>query len=320
MSLPLSVIICTYNGGNLLRKCLDSVFMQDFKNFEVICVDGGSTDGTIELIEEYKNKYKNIKIIKNKMKLPEGKGFGKWLGFKEVRGQVVGIIDQDNTLQKNTFFSTVLNIFSKHKEVFAVSGGLKHDLNDLKVVRYISMFGTDSFLAYRSIDALLGRSIGVEKFEKFYLKPDNILIVGSNCLFYSKKNVSEVGGYEQDVLTNKKIVESGKSLLFVIKNATKHYSEKNIYRLIKKKFMWGAKYFTSKKNEDRFCYFPDSVIERKEFYKNLIYSLLFFPNIEYSIKAFKSTRDIIAFIFPYLAFLNLLAYALSFLIGTIRNK
>jgi len=44
----ISVVILNFNGKNFLSKCLDSVFKSDYPNFEVILVDNGSTDGSIE--------------------------------------------------------------------------------------------------------------------------------------------------------------------------------------------------------------------------------------------------------------------------------
>ena len=52
----ISVIILTYNRGNDLKKCLDSLTKQTFKNFEVIVIDNGSTDITERILEKYSAK------------------------------------------------------------------------------------------------------------------------------------------------------------------------------------------------------------------------------------------------------------------------
>ena len=51
-----SIIIPTYNQGNFLKKCLNSIFAQNFKNYEVILIDNHSTDTTKNIIEKYKKK------------------------------------------------------------------------------------------------------------------------------------------------------------------------------------------------------------------------------------------------------------------------
>ncbi len=308
----LTIVVCTYNGGNLLRKCFDSIFSQTYKNFEVLCVEAGSTDGTKETIKEYKKKYGKIRVIFNKNKLPEGKGYGKWLGFKKSRGKIVGIVDQDNILQRNDFFSKIVSLFSKDKKIMTISAGLKNDRKDPPVVRYISLFGTDSFFAYRSVDFI--RTINRKKadIERYEVDLDNMILAGSNCLFYSKENANPVGGYDQDMLLNQRLAMNGKNILYVIKNATKHYSDKNLRRLATKKFMWGSKYFAKGKTE-RFNYLPSTKKELFAFSKNLLFNLLILPNFFYAFKAYENSGDCIAFLFPLMAFLNTLAYGLNFL-------
>ena len=60
----ISVIVPIYNVENYLRKCLDSIIEQTFTGeFEVICVDDGSTDKSGEILDKYAKRYPNIKAI-----------------------------------------------------------------------------------------------------------------------------------------------------------------------------------------------------------------------------------------------------------------
>lgn len=52
----ISVIIPVYNTSIYLRQCLDSVLNQDFDDYEVICVNDGSTDNSLEILREYEKK------------------------------------------------------------------------------------------------------------------------------------------------------------------------------------------------------------------------------------------------------------------------
>ena len=58
-----SVIIPVYNVEKYLRQCLDSVVNQTLKDIEIICVNDGSTDNSLEILEEYASKDSRIKII-----------------------------------------------------------------------------------------------------------------------------------------------------------------------------------------------------------------------------------------------------------------
>ena len=55
--MQLSIIICTYNSAGRLEKTLDSILSQNGEDFEVVIIDGASTDGTVEIIKDYESKF-----------------------------------------------------------------------------------------------------------------------------------------------------------------------------------------------------------------------------------------------------------------------
>ena len=64
MSTPkVSVIVPVFNVKTYLRECLDSILAQTLTDIEVICGDGGSTDGSLEIIQEYAQKDSRINYI-----------------------------------------------------------------------------------------------------------------------------------------------------------------------------------------------------------------------------------------------------------------
>ena len=60
MNIKFSIIVPTLNSKIFLKKCLNSIFNQSFKNFEIIVIDGGSNDGTIEYLKSLGSKIKWI--------------------------------------------------------------------------------------------------------------------------------------------------------------------------------------------------------------------------------------------------------------------
>ena len=58
-----SVIIPVYNVEEYLSECLESISNQKFSDIEIICVDDGSTDSSLEILKEYAQKDNRIKII-----------------------------------------------------------------------------------------------------------------------------------------------------------------------------------------------------------------------------------------------------------------
>lgn len=93
-----SIIIPVYNVQDYLRKCLDSVFNQTYKKIEVICINDGSTDNSLSILKEYKNKYDDklvVKSIENK-----GQANARNIGIDISKGQYILFVDSDDTINK----------------------------------------------------------------------------------------------------------------------------------------------------------------------------------------------------------------------------
>ena len=89
-----SVIIPTYNEEEDIGACLDSILKQSYKQIEIIVVDDGSTDRTIEIVK----KFKKVKLIKGEHK---GPGFSRNKGAKKAKGKILSFVDADMVFDKN---------------------------------------------------------------------------------------------------------------------------------------------------------------------------------------------------------------------------
>lgn len=88
-----SIAIATYNGEKYLRKQLESIYNQSYKNIEVIVCDDCSTDKTIEILREYEKKY-GLKIFINEFNLGYVKNFEKAISL--CNGNYIALSDQDD--------------------------------------------------------------------------------------------------------------------------------------------------------------------------------------------------------------------------------
>ena len=89
-----SVILPTYNRAALLPAAIESILNQTYKNFELIIIENGSSDNTMELLNTYQKKDKRIKIINNPMN--RGISYARNQGNKIARGKYIAIMDSDD--------------------------------------------------------------------------------------------------------------------------------------------------------------------------------------------------------------------------------
>ena len=91
-----SIIIPVYNVEKYLRECLDSVLNQTFPDWEAVCVNDGSTDGSADILEEYAQKETRVKVISQ----PNGGlSAARNTGMKAVSGEYVLFLDSDDWLE-----------------------------------------------------------------------------------------------------------------------------------------------------------------------------------------------------------------------------
>jgi len=88
-----SVAVATYNGSSFLREQLDSIYAQTYKNIEVVVCDDKSTDNTVDILEEYRQRY-GLKYYVNDRNLRVVKNFEKAMGL--CSGEYVALCDQDD--------------------------------------------------------------------------------------------------------------------------------------------------------------------------------------------------------------------------------
>ena len=89
----ISVIMPIYNAYDYLRPALDSVLDQSFRDFELICVDDGSTDKSLAVIKEYQKADSRIRII---TETNAGPAKARNFGLKRARGEYVAFLDADD--------------------------------------------------------------------------------------------------------------------------------------------------------------------------------------------------------------------------------
>lgn len=112
----LSVIIPVYNGEATIKRCLESILHQTYKDFEVILVDDGSTDKSPAFCEEYAHKDHRVRAIHIEN---SGPFQARKAGVTIAKGEILTFADADDWLKEDAF-ETVMRIFRKyHPDILA---------------------------------------------------------------------------------------------------------------------------------------------------------------------------------------------------------
>ena len=93
-----SIIVPVYNAEIFLRDCIDSLLHQTMKNIEIILVNDGSTDRSLDIIKEYSEKHANIVYVNQENK---GVCIARNAGINIARGEYIGWLDSDDMLKPN---------------------------------------------------------------------------------------------------------------------------------------------------------------------------------------------------------------------------
>ena len=132
--MKVSIITVCYNSAATIEQSFQSVFSQDYPKIELVVVDGGSTDGTLEIIDKYRDQ------IGQKLSEPDdGIYHAMNKGLALATGDVIGILNSDDFYTNNSIISAVVKELSKDS-VDAVYGDVTivSSRNIKKIVRYYS--------------------------------------------------------------------------------------------------------------------------------------------------------------------------------------
>lgn len=112
----ISVIIPVYNEEKNIRKCLDSVLCQTYKEFELILVDDGSIDKSPRICDEYASKNENVSVVHISN---SGIFQARKAGAKRAQGEILTFLDADDWIEYNAF-ETAIQVFDEYNpDIFA---------------------------------------------------------------------------------------------------------------------------------------------------------------------------------------------------------
>ena len=127
MKSPLiSVIIPVYNAEEFLPRCLDSILSQDYENLEIICINDGSVDGSLPILEQAAEKDGRIKILSQENK---GQSAARNRGIKEAGGDYISFVDADDYIKEGLYSFAAEKVETDEPDIFMFNGDIVNSSN-----------------------------------------------------------------------------------------------------------------------------------------------------------------------------------------------
>lgn len=185
----ISIIVPCYNVEKYLKQCLDSIVNQTYKNLEIICVNDGSTDNTLDILKEYAFKDYRIVIIDQEN---IGASQARNNALKIITGDFVAFVDGDDWIDKSVFEKAILKVTEFNCDLVFWSYNKCYDEKKIKNPIYgaenKSLSDNDFTDLYRTIFGLTGSQLS---------KPE---LADSLCTIWGKL-------YKKELLDNIQFVD-----------------------------------------------------------------------------------------------------------------
>lgn len=144
-----TIVIPVFNIAKYLRECLDSVLLQTFTDWECICVDDGSTDGSGTILDEYAEKDPRYRIIHQSN---SGEGAARNAGLAAASGEWVVFLDGDDVLARNALADILslatpgielirfgVEVFDDGKKPSFASDASRENVRDISISKIVPM-------------------------------------------------------------------------------------------------------------------------------------------------------------------------------------
>lgn len=176
-----SVIIPNWNGAKLLPKCLSSLGAQSYQNFEIIVIDNGSHDTSVELIER---NYPDIKLIK--LKENTGFAFACNKGIEASKARYVVLLNTDTQARPTWLQALVGSMEQQPKEVACISSKMLNMANSLV------MDDAGDYLTWRGAAFKRGNGQPADQFTR----SQEIMLPCAGAALYRRAVLVEMDGFD----------------------------------------------------------------------------------------------------------------------------
>jgi glycosyltransferase involved in cell wall biosynthesis len=245
-NIPISVIICAKNEAENLKKNLPLILSQNYSNFEVVLVNDGSFDDTLLVMESFKAKHKNVRLVDvaTNERFWGNKKYALTLGIKASKEDFLVFTDADCAPSSNQWLAHISSGFSNEKSiVLGYSGYAKRKLSVLnKLIRFETLMTALQYFSYNNLGMPymgVGRNLAYKKelfFNNSGFNSHMFIKSGDDDLFINEvaNSKNTVICFGEDSFT---ISEPKTSLKAWLLQKRRHVSTAQFYKLKHKFFL-----------------------------------------------------------------------------------
>ncbi len=319
MTKSVSVVMATFNSGPILEKALKSVRNQtyDQQKIEIVVADGGSSDGTVEIIKKFGGR-----IISEKTGGPES---AKAVALRHVKNEIVLEIDCDNILPTKNWLKTMVGVLAAEPSITGCyTWRYRHNPRDKILNRYFALIGANDPVAFflGRVDrqsyldsqwSLLGKVRDRGKYFLVEFDKNDIPTLGANGFLIRRRllnqaRVDEKHFFHIDV--NYDLIKKGHRKYAVVKNDIIHDSGEGFVEFFLKRKRYLEDLYLRDLSRRRYLLY-DKKRDQRKILAYVFYSLtLVLPTI-FAARGYLKKRDSAWFLHPVMCWLIMMIYALS---------
>lgn len=230
-----SVVIPCRNEVKSIERCVQSILNSNYKNLEVIVVDGMSEDGTREVLKDLSQKFPQVRMEDNPHQLTP---YAFNIGCKAATGFYVQIVGSRNTLDPD-YIPLLVQKLESHPEIACVGGDYQH-VYDTEISRFITYAMESKF------------GVGASNYRT---KKESCYVDTVGIPMYRKSIFDEVGYFDERLTRNQdddfnfRVTQAGHKIFYVFEAKTQYYVRGSLKKLFKQFSQYGYfKVFVNKKH------------------------------------------------------------------------
>ena len=206
-NIKVSIIIPVYNTEQYLKQCFDSVINQTFQDIEIIVVNDGSTDNSVNIIKKYQQKDNRFVFVD--FSQHKGVSDARNEGIKIAKSEYITFVDSDDWIKKD-YVKILYDNIIKYNCDMVVTNFYFYDKDKNRTNKYPDFCYRDSFFNNKNKEKLFSLRFNWNVWAKIYRRD-----------FIKKNKISFVGTMMEDILFTYESVLMADNIIFI--------NEKNYY-------------------------------------------------------------------------------------------